>query len=196
MPEIPVHIERYQQFLAVGIIVGLIVVSVYFHERLPWGDTVKDLFPTDTRAALIAHIALIVIGLTSLALALTGERFVWALDALATRLGTAEVHGSMWSGILRCTTPDGRSYFLYYYPGRKHTRAYYELWLELLTELEDLDSGEHITAIDHLESIAVRPGDGGGPARLVAHLNESATSTDALPRTLDALFELRDHRRQ
>lgn len=195
MAELPWHIERYQQFLAVGIIVGLIIVSVYFHEHLPFGDAIVDLFPTDGPRAVIIHIALVVFGLTCLVLAMTGERFVWALDALGPLLGTAEVHGSMWSGTLRCTTPDGREYFLYYYPGKKRVRAYYELWLELLAGLEDLDSGGHVTAIDHLESIAVRPGDGGGPARLVAHLNESAPTTDALPRTLDALFELRDHSR-
>ena len=195
MAEIPAHIERYQLFLAVGIIVGLFITSSYFHDKLPWGEAIEGLFPTDSPEALLAYIALLVIGLTSLALALTGERFVWALDALGPRLATAEVHGSLLSGILRCTTPDGRSYFLYYYPGKKLSPAYYELWLELLAELSDLDVSEHVTAIDHLESIAVRPGDNGGPARLVAHLNESATSKDALPRTLDVLFELRDHTR-
>ena len=195
MADVPWHIERYQQFLAVGIIVGLIVVSVYFHDHLPWGEAVKDLFPTDSPRAEIIHLALVVFGLTNLILAMIGERFVLALDALGSRLTTADVHISLWSGILRCTTPDGRGYFLYYYPGRKHVRAYYELWLELSAELDDLDGGEHVTAIDHLESIAVRQGEGGGPARLVAHLNENAPRTDALTRTLDALFELRDQRR-
>ncbi len=195
MAEIPAHIERYKQFLAVGIVVGLFITSSYFNDKLPWGETIVDFLPTEGPTALLVHIALLVIGLTSLLLAFVGERFVWALDALEPRLGTAEVHGSMWSWTLRCTTPDGRSYFLYYYPGRKRVRPYYELWLELLAEIKDLDGGEHVTAIDHLESIAVRPGEGGGPARLIAHLNESAITTDALLRTLDVLFELRDHTR-
>ena len=195
MAEVPRHIERYLQFEAVGIIVGLIIVSVYFHEHLPFGDSIVDLFPIESPTAEIAQLALIVFGFICLILGMTGERFVLALDALGPRLATAEVDGSVWSGTLRCTTPDGRSYFLYYYPVRKHTRAYYELWLELLAELSDLDTGEQVTAIDHLESIAVRPQDGGGPARLVAHLNEKAPGTDAFPRTLDALFELRDRRR-
>ena len=127
----------------------------------------------------------------------TFQRFKEVVDALGPQLAVVEVVKFMWNTSLHCTTHDGRSFYLYYFGGAKHSRAYYELWIDTMAMPDITGAEQYIAAIDHLDRILALPGDNEGSWKLTARLSDEwfTSETPDILKTLDALYALRDRRR-
>ena len=127
----------------------------------------------------------------------TFQRFKEVVDALGPQLAVVEVVKFMYNTSLHCTTHDGRAFYLYYFGGAKHSRAYYELWIDTMAMPDITGAEQYIAAIDHLDSILALPGDNEGSWKLTARLSDEwfTSETPDILKTLDALYALRDRRR-
>ncbi len=125
------------------------------------------------------------------------QRYKEVVDALGPQLAAVEVVKFMWHTSLHCTTYDGRAFYLYYFGGSKHSRAYYELWIDAMSMPNITGAEQYVGAIDHLDSIRALPGDTDGSWKLTARLSDAwfTSETPDILKTLDALYTLRDQRR-
>lgn len=125
------------------------------------------------------------------------QRYKEVVDALGPQVAVVEVVKFMWHTSLHCTTHDGRAFYLYYFGGAKHSRAYYELWIDTMAMPDITGAEQYVGAIDHLDTILALPGDNEGSWKLTARLSDEwfASETPDILKTLDALYALRDRRR-
>ncbi len=197
MVEVPWYVENYRAFLLAAILgVVLFLAPLFPWTFSPYLDDWVDLVESVDEPGFFLVIATLP-GFIGYSYFKTFQRYWEVVEALGDRLVSVEVVDLMRHTSLHCTTYDGRSFYLYYFGGAKHVRAYYKLWIDLPGKPSRFDDSPHVEAIDHLMGIEVEYGDQEGQDRLVAKLSDQwfVSETEDILASLDVLYKIRDEKR-